>query len=63
MTYVAITIIAGGNGLEHIDKKKYRKVYGIDINEDYLQKVSERYSSEDKLGGILECGSSSNGRK
>ena len=55
MTYVAITIIAGGNGLEHIDKKKYRKVYGIDINEDYLQKVSERYSSEDKLGGILEC--------
>ena len=47
--------IAGGNGLEHIDKKKYRKVYGVDINEDYLQKVSERYSSEDKLGGILEC--------
>ena len=47
--------VAGGNGLEHIDKNKYKKVYGVDINEDYLQKVSERYSSEDKLGGILEC--------
>ena len=47
--------VAGGNGLEHIDKNKYKKVYGVDINEAYLQKVSERYSSEDKLGGILEC--------
>ncbi|SEP60056.1 Protein N-acetyltransferase, RimJ/RimL family [Lachnospiraceae bacterium NE2001] len=47
--------VAGGNGLEHIDKNKYKKVYGVDINEDYLQMVSERYSSQDKLGEILEC--------
>ncbi len=52
---VMILGVAGGNGLEHIDKNKYKKVYGVDINEDYLQKVSERYSSKDKLGGILEC--------
>ena len=52
---VMILGIAGGNGLEHIDKSKYKKVYGIDINEDYLKKVSERYSSKDKLDGILEC--------
>ena len=29
--------VAGGNGLEHIDTDKYRTVYGIDINEDYLK--------------------------
>ncbi len=28
--------VAGGNGLEHIDKRKYRKVYGVDINREYL---------------------------
>ncbi|OWT32572.1 methyltransferase type 11 [Methanobrevibacter sp. 87.7] len=44
--------IAGGNGLEHVNKRKYKKVYGIDINETYLNAVKERYS---KLGDILEC--------
>ena len=28
--------IAGGNGLEHIDTNITRSVYGIDINQDYL---------------------------
>jgi len=41
--------VAGGNGLEHIDKNKYRKVYGIDINAEYLKAVEERHSD------ILEC--------
>lgn len=28
--------IAGGNGLEHIDVQKLHRVYGIDINKEYL---------------------------
>lgn len=44
--------IAGGNGLEHVDADKFTKVYGIDINEEYLKAVSSRYKS---LEGTLEC--------
>jgi len=44
--------IAGGNGLEHIQKDKFKKVYGVDINSSYLQEVAQRYS---QLGDILEC--------
>ncbi len=44
--------VAGGNGLEHIDTGKYHKVYGIDINEDYLRAAAERYP---QLSGVLEC--------
>ena len=42
--------IAGGNGLEHIRTDKYKAVYGIDINEDYLEKIRERYPM---LGNVL----------
>ena len=49
---VIILGIAGGNGLEHVRKEKYRKVYGVDINARYLCAVSERYMT---LSGILEC--------
>lgn len=49
---VMILGVAGGNGLEHIDTGKYRKVYGIDINDEYLKAVPERYSD---LSGVLEC--------
>ena len=44
--------VASGNGLEHIDREKYKKVYGIDINEEYLNALKERYSY---LNGVLEC--------
>ena len=44
--------IAGGNGLEHVDSEKYQKVYGVDINADYLHAVKKRYAS---LGEVLEC--------
>ncbi|MCS4487416.1 methyltransferase type 11 [Streptococcus sciuri] len=44
--------VAGGNGLEHIDKNKYKKVYGIDINKAYLKAVTKRYSA---LSDRLEC--------
>ena len=49
---VMILGIAGGNGLEHIDKNKFQKVYGVDINAEYLTVVEERYSD---LSDILEC--------
>ena len=44
--------IAGGNGLEHISTDKYRKVYGVDVNEGYLDEVKKRYAA---LDGCLEC--------
>lgn len=44
--------IAGGNGLEHVDIKKYHTVYGVDINADYLSAVTQRYSD---LEGVLQC--------
>ena len=44
--------IAGGNGLEHVRSVNLEKVYGIDINAEYLKTVEERYKD---LAGILEC--------
>ena len=44
--------VAGGNGLEHIDVRKYKRVYGVDINEEYLRVVSERYES---ISHIFRC--------
>lgn len=44
--------IAGGNGLEHIKKDKFEKIYGVDINSSYLEEVARRYSN---LDGTLKC--------
>ena len=49
---VMILGVAGGNGLEHIDKSKYHRVYGVDIHAAYLEEVTTRYCS---LDGILKC--------
>lgn len=49
---VMILGIAGGNGLKHIDTNKIHKIYGIDINRDYLTECKKRYSN---LGNSLEC--------
>lgn len=49
---VMILGIAGGNGLEHIQKNKFEKVYGVDINSSYLKEVIRRYPD---LNGLLEC--------
>lgn len=43
--------IAGGNGLEHINIQKFNKIYGIDINENYLNMCNQRYPM---LKSILE---------
>jgi len=48
---IMILGIAGGNGLEHIDKSKVEKVYGVDINPAYLEECGKRYMD---LSGILE---------
>ena len=44
--------VAGGNGLEHVDTKKLNKVYGVDINKEYLITTEKRYEN---LSDILEC--------
>ncbi|CVI67774.1 hypothetical protein NDGK_00999 [Clostridiales bacterium CHKCI001] len=49
---VMILGIAGGNGLEHISKNKFKKLYGVDVNPSYLKEVIHRCSD---FNGILEC--------
>ena len=41
--------IAGGNGLEHVDVKKYQRIYGIDVNANYLEKAKERHRDLDNV--------------
>jgi len=43
--------IAGGNGLEHIKKDRIEKVFGVDINKDYLDECEKRYP---ELCGTLD---------
>lgn len=52
VTTAMVLGIAGGNGLEHVNWDKYRTVYGVDINEEYLKTVSKRYID---LSDILKC--------
>lgn len=40
--------VAGGNGLEHIDAEKYSIVYGVDVNNEYLQEVKKRFRNLEK---------------
>ena len=49
---VMILGVAGGNGLEHIRKDKWRRVYGVDINAEYLRETARRHP---ELEGVLEC--------
>lgn len=48
---VMILGIAGGNGLEHIEKSKIKKVYGVDVNQSFLAECARRYR---ELGDIFE---------
>ena len=52
VTTAMVLGVAGGNGLEHVRRDKYQTVYGVDINEDYLKVVAERFSD---LSGVLKC--------
>ncbi len=49
---VMILGIAGGNGLEHISRDRFKKVYGVDVNPLYLETVRSRYAW---LREVLEC--------
>lgn len=49
---IMILGIAGGNGLEHIQKEKFEWVYGVDVNAAYLKEAARRYSH---LDGVLQC--------
>ncbi|WP_105616292.1 class I SAM-dependent methyltransferase [Vallitalea okinawensis] len=49
--FVGILGVAGGNGLNHIDTLITKKVYGIDINKEYLEICKSRYC---ELRDILE---------
>ncbi len=50
---VAIVGIAGGNGLESIDSSVTKRIVGIDINQEYLQAVEQRFGG---LPGLeLHC--------
>ena len=48
---IMILGIAGGNGLEYIDKTRINKVYGVDVNKDFLKECEMRYS---ELQGVFE---------
>lgn len=48
---VMILGIAGGNGLEHIKSGDFERVYGVDINQEYLAECKRRFPS---LLGALE---------
>ena len=48
---VMILGVAGGNGLEHAAPEKLDRVYGVDINREYLQAAGERFAG---LGEKLE---------
>ena len=41
---VMILGVAGGNGLEHAAPEKLDRVYGVDINREYLQAAGERFA-------------------
>lgn len=50
---VVVLGIAGGNGLDRIDANVTRRVVGLDVNEQYLDAVRERYAY---LSGLeLHC--------
>lgn len=52
VTSAMIVGVAGGNGLEHVDRAKYGRIYGVDINPSYLREVEKRYAA---LRGCLQC--------
>ncbi len=50
---VAILGVAGGNGLDLVDRDITKRIVGVDINAQYLQAVSQRYGA---LAGMeLHC--------
>jgi hypothetical protein len=40
--------ISGGNGLEHIDINRTKMIYGIDVNQSYLDETKKRFGEKIK---------------
>ncbi|MCS3556436.1 MULTISPECIES: hypothetical protein [unclassified Sphingobacterium] len=38
--------ISGGNGLEHVDTDRVKKIFGIDINQSYLNESHKRFGNK-----------------
>lgn len=49
---VMILGVAGGNGLAHISREAFHRVYGVDVNPAYLEEAARRYPH---LDGVLQC--------
>lgn len=47
--------ISGGNGLEHIDLNKVKTVYGIDINQSYLDMTQKRFGEKIKQLALVNA--------
>ncbi|WP_141502952.1 class I SAM-dependent methyltransferase [Paenibacillus luteus] len=57
---VGILGVAGGNGLEGIDLHTTKKIYGFDINKDYLDVCQTRYSYMGSTLELVQCDISDN---
>jgi len=47
--------VSGGNGLEHIDINKTKRVYGIDVNKSYLEETQKRFGEKIKQLVLAEA--------
>lgn len=52
---VTILGVAGGNGLEYVNRASTEKVYGIDINKEYLGMCRMRYPQLDNILELICC--------
>ncbi len=46
---VAVLGVAGGNGLEHIDRTHTKRIVGVDSNQRYLDEVRRRFGMLEEL--------------
>jgi len=46
---VAVLGIAGGNGLEHVDRNTTTRVVGVDVNPGYLDEARRRFGAQGEL--------------
>ncbi len=54
---VAVLGVAGGNGLEQIDRSVTKRIVGVDINQCYLDEVQRRFGAlELYCRDLAECG-------
>ncbi|MBR5516752.1 MAG: methyltransferase type 11 [Firmicutes bacterium] len=47
--------VAGGAGLEHIQPGQLKKLYGVDINEEFLKECDFRYANLKPMLELINC--------